>query len=125
MEIESELLSDGLIEIISWVKSSSAGEPQPPLVAEIISAGRATLTFFHLVFTVLCVCGVWGGYRSFWAGSTEQWKEWKLWLPHLSISIFLLTVGLIGLIVKTEVLMQVWFAPRMYVIEKLAELVVS
>lgn len=125
MEVESELLADGLIEIIGWIKSSSGGEPQPPLVAEIVSAGRAVLTFFHLIFMVLCVCGIWGALTSFRNGSKLQWTEWKQWSPHLSISLFLLTIGLFGLVLKTDSLMQVWFAPRMYVIEKLAELVIS
>ena len=123
MEVESELLADGLIEIISWVKSVEGGV-RPPLVAEIISSGRAVLTFFHMVFVALCACGIWGGLKSFGVGSSLEWAEWKKWSPHLSISLFLLTIGVLGLILRTETLMQVWFAPRMYIIEKLTDLVI-
>lgn len=123
MNTEEEILADGLIEIISWVKSSTDAE-RPLLVKEIISYGRAYLTFMYLLLASCFTISVYVGIQSFKMGVNAAWGQWKQWAPQLSMSVIGLLLSTSLVILLADNLMRVWFSPRIYVIDKLTEIVI-
>ena len=125
MNTEEELLADALLEIISWVKSNPDDDTTKPLlVSELVAYGRAYLTFLYMMAISLCVISSLCGIKSFATGLSYDWRQLTKWVPQLTLSVMGLIVSLSLIVSRADDLMQVWFAPRMHVIDKLTEIVI-
>jgi hypothetical protein len=125
MNTEEELLADGLIEIISWVKSNPDDSvTKPLLVGEIVAYGRAYLSFIYMVVIAFCVISVFCALKGFKEGLSLDWGQLKKLTPQLTLGIVGCVSSFALLVMRADSLMQVWFAPRMYVIDKITQIVV-
>ena len=124
MNTEEELLADALIEIISWVKSSTTDEARPLLVREMVAYGRSYLTFIYLLLIACFSVSAYVGVSAFKSGVDSLWDQRTKWLPQLSLCVAGLIISMSLIVALADNLMRVWFSPRMYVIEKLTEIVV-
>ena len=123
MNTEEELLADALIEIINWIKSAEENSA-PTIVSELISYGRAYFTFIYLALVGFFAAFVFVGIKAFNFGLQLDWRQYAKWVPELTISFLVTVVSLSFLIGLTDNLAQVWFAPKLYVIDKLTEIVI-
>lgn len=121
MDTDSELLTNTLLEIILWLRT----EGSMPLIAmEIVAYGRCFLSLTCIFFVILLSGGIFGVFRSFAQGSRLGWTDKKEWTPQMVISIIGVIIGFIGIWENFDLLIKSWCAPRMYVIEKLTQIVV-
>ena len=125
MNTEEELLADALIEIISWVKSNSTdGVDKPLLVGEMIAYGRGLISLLCFSLFILFGASSWCSFKAFKAGHKLDWRQRTQWVPQLAIGVAGCLTAVIVLLAKMDEFMMVWFAPRMYVIEKITQIVI-
>lgn len=92
----------------------------PEVVREIVALGRAEHTLAALAIVVGFVVGL----RAFrWAWNFESFdRDAVIVLGAIAGSVLTL-IGMIGLFHETHLALMAWFAPRVYVLHELGDLV--
>ena len=114
-------LTDLLVTLSSSVQRGAewVGEQVPPLVQEKILLGRIEETTWFVGGLIVAVVLVYKGAR-FWKRSFELTDEYDA--PVCVVPFLAFGAALLAATVNLHSFVLVWFAPRLYIVEWLADL---
>lgn len=129
----TERIKESLADILEWAKEGAetgAGfiAEQAPLVCqEIVMLGRVHNTVLFVGYAILVAVSVYLGSRAFEAGFKADWYRGDEYVAATILQgIPAIATGLVGSICAFNDLRELclaWFAPRLYVIEYISDLV--
>lgn len=117
MNNEYELLLDSLLEIIHWIKTGG----KLPLIAEqIISYNRIILSLLEIIYLILLSGGIFTAFKGCVYGKYYGWRGSYVIL--FVVGLILSLTNTILVCYNTVMLVKVIFAPKLFILEKLAEI---